>query len=152
MRAMSEPPSSLVLFRRVPSDVRRATLDRFAITLRDEVAKGREFECLITTDQELQRLNRQFRGKDENTDVLSFPSADEGGAIGSLAVSWQRAATQASEYGHSLESELHILMLHGVLHLLGLDHETDRGRMARVEAKWRQRFHLPDGLIERARR
>jgi probable rRNA maturation factor len=154
---MSEPPCCLVLFRRVPAEIPRASLDRFAVTLRDEVADGREFECLITTDRELQRLNRQFRGKDEPTDVLSFPAAagaatDSARTLGSLAVSWQRAAAQAGEFGHSLEAELHILMLHGVLHLLGMDHENDRGRMARVEAKWRSRFHLPDGLIERARR
>jgi probable rRNA maturation factor len=152
---MSDPPSSLVLFRRVPAGVRRAALDRFALALRHEVAEGREFECLITNDRELQRLNREFRGKDEPTDVLSFPAAETpagAATLGVLAVSWQRASAQASEYGHSLESELRILMLHGVLHLLGMDHETDRGRMARLEARWRLRFHLPGGLIERARR
>jgi probable rRNA maturation factor len=72
--------------------------------------------------------------------------------LGSLAVSWQRARSQAAEYGHSVDSELRILMLHGVLHLLGMDHETDRGRMARAEARWRAQLRLPNGLIERARR
>jgi probable rRNA maturation factor len=150
--------SRLVVFRRVPAAVPRATLERFARDLRDEVADGHEFECLITSDRELRRLNREFRGKDEPTDVLSFPAAQTPAAgqeirpaLGELAVSWERAEAQAAEYGHALESELRILMLHGVLHLLGMDHETDRGRMARVEARWRLRFHLPNGLIERAR-
>jgi probable rRNA maturation factor len=127
-------------------------LERFARTLRENVAGGRSFECLITSSGELRRLNREFRGKDAPTDVLSFPSGDGGGSfIGSVAVSWQRAGAQAREHGHSLEAELRILMLHGVLHLLGMDHETDSGRMARAESRWRLRLRLPDGLIERAR-
>jgi probable rRNA maturation factor len=129
-------------------------LQQFAISLRDEVADGRDFECLITNDRELQRLNRQFRGKNEPTDVLSFPAAEMpagDAALGELAVSWQRASAQATEYGHSLDAELRVLMLHGVLHLLGMDHETDRGRMARAETRWRSHFQLPGGLIERAR-
>ncbi len=147
---MSEPPSSLVLFRRTRLNVSRASLERFARLLRDRVAGGRDFECLITSDRELERLNRQFRGRPYPTDVLSFPAGD--GFLGSLAISAPRAAAQAAEYGHKLEQELHILMLHGLLHLLGMDHETDRGRMARAEAGWRRRLALPHGLIERARR
>jgi probable rRNA maturation factor len=151
---MSDPPSSLVIFRRVPAGIPRAGLQQFASSLRDEVADGRDFECLITNDRELQRLNRQFRGKNEPTDVLSFPAAEMpagDAALGELAVSWQRASAQATEYGHSLDAELRVLMLHGVLHLLGMDHETDRGRMARAETRWRSHFQLPGGLIERAR-
>ena len=150
---MSDPPSRMLIFRRVPASVRRTSLERFAGVLRERVAGGREFECLITGDRELQRLNREFLGKDYPTDVLSFP-AGEGSAqdfLGSLAISARRAAVQAREYGHSQEQELEILMLHGLLHLLGLDHETDRGRMARVEHGWRRRLSLPAGLIERAR-
>ena len=71
--------------------------------------------------------------------------------LGELADLRQRAAAQAREYGHSLETEIAVLMLHGVLHLLGMDHETDRGRMARAEARWRKKLRLPGGLIERAR-
>jgi len=150
---MSEPPSSLVLFRHIPKNVRRRALQRFARVLRDEVTQGREFECLVTNDRELQRLNREFRGKDCATDVLSFPAGvPQAHLLGSLAISTERAAAQAKLYGHQIEQELEILMLHGLLHLLGLDHETDRGRMARVEAQWRRRLHLPNGLIERARR
>ena len=152
---MSEPPGSIVLLRRVPAGVRRAALERFARLLRDSVAGGAAFECLITGDSELRRLNLEFRGKDYATDVLSFPAPTQPGAsaafLGSLAISVQRAAAQAREHGHRLDQELRILMLHGLLHLLGMDHERDRGKMARAETRWRERLGLPAGLIERVR-
>ena len=130
----------------------RARIRIFAKCLRAEVAAGRSFTCLITRDDELQRLNRQFLGKDYPTDVLSFPSGARDGMLGELAISVDRAAAQASENGHSLDDEIRILMLHGVLHLAGMDHEGDHGRMRRAEARWRKFFELPAGLIERARR
>ena len=151
---MSEPPSSMVLFRRVSPGVRREPLQQFAPRLRDKVANGASFECLITDDRELRKLNREFRKIDYATDVLSFPSGSPPSQpfLGSLAISSQRAAAQAKQYRHTLQQELQILMLHGLLHLLGMDHETDRGRMARAEVKWREKLCLPAGLIERARR
>jgi len=103
--------------------------------------------CLITTDAELRSLNRRFRRKDAPTDVLSFPSAN--GAEGEIAISLDRAAEQAAALGHTIDQELRILMLHGLLHLTGMDHETDRGKMARAESRWRKRLNLPLGLIER---
>jgi probable rRNA maturation factor len=117
----------------------------------NEVAESRAFTCLLTRDAELQRLNREFLGHDYPTDVLSFPSG-ESTFLGELAISVDRAAAQAAEFGHSVEEEIGILMLHGVLHLLGMDHEKDRGKMRRTEAKWRQFLGLPVGLIERAAR
>jgi len=140
---------STVTFRRAPGSLRRRAIERFAQRLQAGVAKGRGFDCLITSDSELRRLNREFRGKDVPTDVLSFPSED--GRLGDIAVSAGRARAQAREFGHSIEQEIQILLLHGVLHLLGMDHETDRGRMARAEKRWRMALGLPDGLIERVR-
>ena len=140
----------LVLFRRAPAGLPRRELREFAGSLRDLVADRREFHCLITDDRELRRLNRQFRGADYATDVLSFPANDDAGWLGEIAISAGRAAEQAREFGHSPADEIRVLMLHGVLHLLGMDHEKDRGRMARVEAKWRSRLRLPTGLIARA--
>jgi probable rRNA maturation factor len=139
-----------VIFRRarVPFPMRPA-LKAFASRLAEEVAGGRGFRCLISDDRELRRLNRLFLRKDYAADVLSFP---EDGASGEIAVSADRAAAQARSLGHSLEVEIRVLMLHGVLHLTGLDHATDRGRMARVETRWRLKFGLPAGLIERANR
>lgn len=148
---MSSGQDFLVSFRRFSAaDLNRADLNRFAHVLKDEVAQKREFHVLIAGDAELRRLNRQFRGKDYATDVLSF-RGDANGYLGDIAISWRRAAAQAKEFGHALNREFEILMLHGVLHLLGMDHESDRGEMARVEADWRGRLGLPSGLIERAR-
>lgn len=97
----------------------------------------------------LRRLNREFLQKNYATDVLSFPSGLEKGSLGDIAISVLRAAEQAKEFGHSLAIELRVLMLHGVLHLCGFDHENDRGEMRRVEMRWRRAFGLPNGLIER---
>lgn len=125
-----------------------------AVRLRGEVA------ALLTTDIAIRRLNRQFRGKNKATDVLSFPAdspvpkskgqwAPEH-AAGDLAISVPTARRQAEARGHSLSIELKVLMLHGLLHLAGYDHETDNGTMARQEQKLRAKLGLPDGLIERA--
>jgi probable rRNA maturation factor len=81
--------------------------------------------------------------------VLSFPSGDSS-FLGDLAISAARAQAQARVFGHGLLDEIRILMLHGVLHLLGYDHEIDRGKMARAERKWRATFSLPTSLIERS--
>jgi probable rRNA maturation factor len=121
------------------------------------VARSRGVVCLITDDKELRRLNRQFRGKNRATDVLSFPAlpdgrgSSDGASLGEIAISIDRAAAQAVEHGHPLDDELRILMLHGVLHLAGFDHESDSGEMQRAETRWRKRLGLPTGLIERTR-
>ncbi len=148
------PEGSTILFQRVPRALARAEVRAFAKVLLEEVTGGRVFSCLLTDDRELRRLNRDFLGKDTPTDVLSFPSLPEEGAadLGEMAISVQRAAGQAEQYGHDTLSEVKILMLHGVLHLMGMDHEKDRGAMARAEKKWRKQLGLPDGLIERVKK
>jgi probable rRNA maturation factor len=151
---MSFPDGSTVTFRRVPAGLRRGPIERFARKLQTEVAHGRAFDCLIAGDAELRRLNRDFRGQDYATDVLSFPPTEPRPSgsevpLGDVAISLPRARAQAREFGHQPEQEIQILMLHGVLHLLGMDHESDRGRMARAEKRWRARLRLPNGLIER---
>ncbi len=142
----------LVLFDVRTPGLKRRELEQFARELRDETAGGRGFCCLITTDDELRRMNREFLGKDYATDVLSFPSGDETGGLGDIAISWQRTREQGEAEGHGAGTEARVLLLHGVLHLLGYDHETDGGRMKRAEVKWRKRFGLAGGLIERAGR
>ena len=134
------------IFRRVDREELRGFLGE--ITRR--IARGRTIACLIANDAEVRRLNRFFRGKDQATDVLSFPPANPNGAAGDIAISIDRARIQAAEHGHSLADELRILMLHGALHLAGMDHESDSGEMARAESRWRKRLGLPDGLIERS--
>jgi probable rRNA maturation factor len=143
------PDGHIVSFRRAGNGLPRPELRLFAKTLVAEVTGGKYFECLITDDRELRRLNLSFLGHDYATDVISFPSGLGGAFLGEIAISAQRAAEQAPEFGHSVADELKILMLHGVLHLLGLDHEKDRGAMAREEKRWRKRLSLPVGLIER---
>jgi len=142
---------SLITCRRLPTTLKHRRIEQFAGVVKEQVARGREFHCLVTGDAELRKLNLQFRGKDAATDVLSFPSG-QNNPLGDIAISLGHARAQAREFGHSTEDEICILLLHGVLHLLGMDHETDQGRMARAEIRWRRRLGLPVGLIERASR
>jgi probable rRNA maturation factor len=107
---------------------------------------------LLTTDAAIRKLNKQFRGKNKATDVLSFPAEGLGaqGIAGDLAISVTTALGQAAEQGHSLATEIKVLVLHGLLHLAGYDHEADEGQMARREKLLRGKLRLPQGLIERA--
>jgi probable rRNA maturation factor len=132
-----------VLFRHPSRSILRGPLRDFWKDLGRRTGACRASTCLITTDRELRALNRRFRGKNYATDVLSFPPRD-------IAISLDRALVQAFEQGHSLNEELKILMLHGILHLIGMDHETDAGEMARAEARWRRKLGLPQGLTERS--
>jgi probable rRNA maturation factor len=141
-----DPASRPALARRV---TQRSLLE-FSETLRVKVARKRPFTALIAGDAELLRLNKLFLKKKYPADVLSFPSGQSKGELGEIAISADRAAVQSAAFGHSVGDEIRILMLHGVLHLLGFDHETDNGEMARVEARWRKAFHLPLSLTERA--
>jgi probable rRNA maturation factor len=143
------PEGSSITFRRVPDSLNRIEIGVLVSRLETELARGRTFDCLITGDAELRRLNREFLGRDYPTDVLSFPSGEPRGPLGDIAISLGRARAQAREFGHPIETEVCILLLHGVLHLMGMDHEHDGGKMARAEKKWRARLGLPAGLIER---
>jgi probable rRNA maturation factor len=130
--------------------LRKTELRRFLGELTRRVTRGRAIACLVTNDAELRRLNKAYLHKDYPTDVLSFPATAGNGFAGDVAISIERARAQAAEYGHSLEDELRILMLHGALHLAGMDHERDSGEMARAEARWRRRLGLPSALLERS--
>lgn len=120
-----------------------------AVRLRGQIT------VLLTTDRRIRRLNRDFRGKDKATDVLSFPTEPLQNTkpaervAGDLAISIPTARKQAAVQGHALIVEVKILMLHGLLHLAGYDHESDTGQMARRECTLRARLGLPVGLIER---
>jgi probable rRNA maturation factor len=127
-------------------------LTRFVRSAQAAVGLRGEVEVLLASDKTLRRLNREWRGKDKATDVLSFPAAKEMAAVygGDLAVSLETAQRQAEEHGHSLRDEVRILLLHGLLHLAGMDHEADAGEMAEREAELRKRLKLPNGLIARS--
>ncbi|MBI5086690.1 MAG: rRNA maturation RNase YbeY [Acidobacteria bacterium] len=144
-------PEPLIIFKSGSAGLDRKSLRLLARRISEEVAGGRTFCCMVTSDKELRRLNREFRGADYPTDVLSFPSPSPEGGLGDIAISGERASEQAAALGHDASTETAILLLHGVLHLLGYDHEADKGRMRRAEAKWRKLLGLPAGLIERAR-
>lgn len=110
----------------------------------------------LVSDAAMRRLNRRFRAVDRATDVLSFPAGKvlpgAGASLGDLAIALGVARAQAREMGHALEVELRILALHGLLHLLGYDHEADQGEMGRIEDRLRRRAGLPSALIVRATR
>lgn len=109
-------------------------------------------DVALVSDREMRRMNAAYRDVDAPTDVLSFPSGPDGPSLGDVAIAVGVARRQAVEHGHSLATELRILALHGLLHLLGYDHEDDNGRMRRLEERLRRRAGLPRGLIARAPR
>jgi probable rRNA maturation factor len=137
----------------IPQDVRLPSaraLAGFLAAAQAAVRVKGQVTVLLTTDAAIKKLNRQFRGKNTATDVLSFPASGLGGIAGDLAISVTTALGQAAEQGHSLATEIKVLVLHGLLHLAGFDHEVDDGEMARRERVLRARLGLPMGLIERA--
>lgn len=117
------------------------------------VARG-DVSIAVVSDRRMRALNRQFRGKDTATDVLSFPATHMPGVtsfLGDIVIAAGVATRQAREAGHPLSTELRVLALHGLLHLMGYDHDTDAGKMARAEARLRKKAGLREGLIERSR-
>jgi probable rRNA maturation factor len=129
----------------------RAGLTRFLRAAQAAVALAGEVDVLLADDRTLRRLNREWRRKNKPTDVLSFPASAELAAVhaGDLAVSLETAARQAAEHGHTLNDELRVLLLHGLLHLDGMDHEVDHGEMAAREDQLRAKLRLKRGLIAR---
>lgn len=125
-------------------------LERWLHRVAPARARG-QITVALVPDRRIQQLNRDFRGVDKATDVLSFP-ADEPGMLGDVLIARGVARRQARGAGHDLPTELRVLALHGLLHLLGYDHEHDGGRMARLEARLRRKGGLREGLIERTRR
>jgi probable rRNA maturation factor len=111
-------------------------------------AAEREATIVFVSDAAIRKFNRQFRGKDYATDVLSFPAQPEpfeheGDAnLGEVVISVDRAAAQAKENGLSTANEIEQLILHGLLHLCGYDHETDSGQMNRLELKLRRKLGI----------
>ena len=108
----------------------------------------------LVSDRQIRQLNRTFRGVDKITDVLSFPVQPFPPvlpSLGEIAIARGVARRQARAAGHSETTEWRVLALHGLLHLLGYDHEHDDGRMQRVERKLRRKGGLPEGLIDRSR-
>jgi probable rRNA maturation factor len=143
--------------RRVPL---AAALARWLKTIAPGRARG-TVSVVLLSDARVRALNRRYRGVDRPTDVLSFPTSPgpwatrnepHGATLGDIVIARGVARRQARDAGHSELTEWRVLALHGLLHLLGYDHEADGGRMQRLERRLRRKGRLPDGLIERAGR
>lgn len=125
----------------------------------EEIASSlstKEVELIITNDATMQALNLEYRGKDSTTDVLSFPMQAPfteqsifGMPLGSIIIAESYVRAKAKELGHSIQDELSLLFIHGMLHLLGFDHETDNGEMRKREEAMIDQFGLPKSLIVR---
>jgi probable rRNA maturation factor len=131
-------------------------LERFVWQARRAAGLDAPVNVVVTTSAVMRALNRQFRGKNKATDVLSFPSSspiskarNTASLAGEIAISADVAAQNAARFGHSRAAEVKVLTLHGILHLAGFDHERDNGRMARKEMSLRRLLKLPVALIER---
>ena len=112
---------------------------------------NKDIELILTTDEEIRELNKIHRNKDKTTDVLSFPLEDMPGMpLGSIVISLDTAKRVANELGHSIEEEIKLLFIHGLLHLLGYDHEIDNGEMREKEKEIIEKFNLPKSLIIRS--
>ena len=111
---------------------------------------NKDVEFVLTDNENIQALNLNFRQKDEPTDVLSFPYESMPGApLGTVIVSLDFATTKAQELGHSIDHEITLLFTHGLLHILGYDHETDNGEQRAEEERILNLFNLPKSLIIR---
>ena len=153
MKTMDEGPQRTDIVVQGKRRVMRRRLSVFAERAHRAAKLRGTVSILLAGSQEIRALNLRYRRKNKATDVLSFPSPEElrAHSAGDLAISVDIAAQNARELRHSLTEELAILILHGMLHLAGHDHETDAGEMAALEARLRRRLRLPDSLTERAK-
>jgi probable rRNA maturation factor len=144
----------VILQKRIVS-LSESSLERFLHRARRAAKVTGGVDVLVTSSARMRALNRQFGGKDKATDVLSFPflpvisNQRRKTCAGEIAISGDIAAQNAFRLGHTTAEEVKILILHGILHLAGFDHERDNGEMARKEMKLRQALRLPVALIER---
>jgi probable rRNA maturation factor len=141
----------MIVIRKPVAGVSAAALTRFVALAQRSAGLGGAVDVLLAGSPDLRALNRRFRGKNQATDVLSFPAGDgpRNGFAGDIAISVDIAKQNARRLGHTAADEIKILCLHGLLHLAGFDHERDQGQMARKELNLRRRLGLVSGLTER---
>ena len=146
----------MILNRQSRIPLHDTVLARFLSSVRRELKLGRrKVTVCFVEDREIAQMNRRFRGKRKPTDVLSFPADGTGATdfhhekgadfLGDIAISPQTAQRNAKRFGRTLDEELRILILHGVLHLIGYDHEADAGEMDRIETRLRKKLRLAGG-------
>ena len=144
----------MVIFHKKIAGLNPESLSRFVLRARKAARTKGTVDVLITSSGAMRALNLRFRGKNSATDVLSFPSdASLNGTrrpvAGEIAISADIALDNARRLGHLPAIEVKILVLHGILHLAGFDHERDNGEMARKEGDLRRALRLPSSLTER---
>jgi probable rRNA maturation factor len=147
------PEAPFLINRQRAARTNREELHAFLRQLSARVA-GAPFSVCLLSDRGIRRYNKRYRRKDQATDVLAFPAGCNGkkeqSYLGDILISVETARQNAARYGLRLEEEIKILALHGLLHLMGYDHENDRGRMAREEKLWCARLGLSRGLTARS--
>jgi probable rRNA maturation factor len=141
----------MIIIRKAAPGISEPALARFALRARKAAGLRGQVNVVLTSSRDIRALNRRFRGKDEPTDVLSFPPVPvvADACAGDIVISTDIACRNARFYQHALAQELKILIVHGMLHLAGYDHESDRGGMARQEERLRRELGLSNGLIGR---
>jgi probable rRNA maturation factor len=141
----------MIVIRKPVAGLSAAALSRFAARAQRSTGLRGSVDVLLAGSRDLRALNRRFRGKNQPTDVLSFPAGDSprNGFAGDIAISVDIAKKNARRLGHATAEEIKILCLHGLLHLAGFDHERDQGQMAKKELRLRRRLGLVAGLTER---
>jgi probable rRNA maturation factor len=130
----------------------RTTHDFDLTTLQTIASKftDKEIELILTNNEEIQAINHEFRDIDAATDVLSFPyDAMPFSPLGSIIISYDYVKKVADELQHTQEEEFTLLFIHGLLHILGYDHEVDNGEMRQKENELIEEFNLPKSLIVR---
>ena len=145
----------MVIFKKKVAGLSSESLNRFVLRARKAARIKGTVDVLVTGSGEMRSLNQRFRGKNKPTDVLSFPSETSPNGrrsvfAGEIAISAEIALDNARRLGHSGVLEVKVLVLHGILHLAGFDHERDNGEMASKEASLRRVLGLPLSLTERA--
>lgn len=123
------------------------------VTILEQICKEhsqKEVELIMIDGKSMHELNLEHRGMDKTTDVLSFPVENFPHApLGSIVINYELADAKAKELGHTIEEEITLLFIHGMLHLLGFDHEVDNGEMREREKAWIKQYNLPESLIVR---
>jgi probable rRNA maturation factor len=142
----------VIVIRKPVSGLSSSALTRFITRAKGAVRLRGSVDVLLAGNRDLRALNRRFRGKNQPTDVLSFPAgeAPRNGFVGDIAISVDIANQNAKRLGHATAEEIKILCLHGLLHLAGFDHENDQGQMAKKELSLRRRLGLVTTLTERS--
>ncbi|WP_345978352.1 rRNA maturation RNase YbeY [Sulfurimonas sp. HSL3-2] len=134
-------------------DFDNRTPHNFDLTMVESIAKSltdKEIELVLTNNEEIHAINKEFRGIDSPTDVLSFPYDDMPfSPLGSIVISYDYVEKASLKFNHTVNEEFTLLFIHGLLHILGFDHEVDNGEMRQKESEIIKAYNLPDSLIVR---